>query len=126
MTEPTGDGPDIDARRDQFSRGVVAAVAGVAVPTQPGAHPGAPPPHRIGLEPRAAVWREGEDARVGWQLELQHARLFRAAVSVGTQQSQRSVIERDAPLLVRLGVLLPGLGTRLRDARPDCEHSGPE
>ena len=79
-----------------------------------------------GLTPHAAVRHGREDSSIRGKIQVEHSGQPHAACVVSPQQRQRLRIESDAPLLMSLGVLLPGVGALLGDTRADLQHTGGE
>jgi len=120
MTESTGEGPHVDASRDQLRGGVVPELVDVHVPADPRAHPLVALADCVGLDPGRCVEQRRADAR---RTGMSSNPARSAMPPVGDQERDRLRVDPSLP--VSLGVLLPRAPAALSDTRRDDENCCP-
>src|SRR5690606_4057803 len=113
------DGPYVHAGGNEFGRRVVPKLVQVHLPAEGCAHAPVALRHAAWFQPRLVIDVAGEDAAVGVEDHANASGFFFAVLSVDAEQGDGLRIERDPPLLVGLGVLLPRVPVFLGDAGAD-------
>lgn len=123
MAQAAGDGADVDAGCDELGRRVVAQAVQVRVDAEPLRQPAVPLGHRVGLRPLRAVGRRREHEAITLHSHVERGGVRLAAGPVRAQQLHEVLVQRHAPVLMILHVLLPDLPADLRRAAPEYDDA---